>query len=84
MSFKTFIIRYENCSPQDPAAVLTKDLDKFDMILQAYEYEQIQKDKPFFLQEFFDSTKDVFRTEQVKTWVQGLEQWRSGTNNGVK
>ena len=32
-----------------------KDLDKFDMIFQAYEYEQLEN-KPGSLQEFFDST----------------------------
>jgi len=36
-----------------------KDLDKFDMILQAYEYEQ-RESKPKFLQQFFDSNKDTF------------------------
>ncbi len=33
-----------------------KDLDRFDMILQAYQYEQAEH-KPGFLQDFFDSTK---------------------------
>ncbi|KAG1665146.1 HD domain-containing protein 2 [Nymphon striatum] len=37
-------------------ANLVKDLDKFDMILQAYEYEQQDK-RPSELQEFFDSTE---------------------------
>ena len=32
-----------------------KDLDKFDMIVQAHEYEEMDK-KPGFLQQFFDST----------------------------
>ena len=33
-----------------------KDLDKFEMIFQAHEYEQLAK-KPGSLQEFFDTTK---------------------------
>ena len=36
-------------------SVFVKDLDKFDMIFQAYEYEQLEN-KPGSLQEFFDST----------------------------
>ena len=39
-----------------PESSFVKDLDKFDMILQAYEYEQAQG-KPHSLQEFYDSTK---------------------------
>jgi putative hydrolase of HD superfamily len=37
-----------------PEAMLVKDLDKFEMILQAYEYEKIEK-RPGECQEFFDS-----------------------------
>lgn len=33
-----------------------KDLDKLDMVMQAYEYEQLEE-RPKFLQEFFDSTE---------------------------
>ena len=33
-----------------------KDLDRLDMVIQAYEYEQ-QEQRPGFLQEFFDSTE---------------------------
>ena len=36
-----------------------KDLDKFDMIAQAFEYEETDG-KPGFLQEFFDSTKGIY------------------------
>ena len=36
-----------------------KDLDRFDMILQAHEYEQSHKGSGK-LQEFFDSTKGQF------------------------
>jgi len=39
-----------------PEAKYVKDLDKFDMIFQAYEYEQLEN-KPGSLQEFFDSTE---------------------------
>jgi len=43
-----------------PEARFVNGLDKFDMIVQAYEYEQ-EENKPKFLQEFFDSTEDFFK-----------------------
>ena len=45
---------YENQTSKE--AQFVKDLDKFDMVMQAYEYE-IDDEKPHFLQDFFDSTK---------------------------
>ncbi|XP_046383022.1 5'-deoxynucleotidase HDDC2 [Ischnura elegans] len=42
-----------------PEAKFVKDLDRFDMILQAFEYEKESK-KPRSLQEFFDSTNGKF------------------------
>ena len=42
---------------QDTAeSKFVKDLDRLDMVIQAYEYEQ-QEQRPGFLQEFFDSTE---------------------------
>ncbi|MGH0163517.1 UNVERIFIED_CONTAM: hypothetical protein FKN15_045391 [Acipenser sinensis] len=41
-----------------PEAMLVKELDQFEMILQAYEYEDQEK-KPGRMQEFFDSTKGL-------------------------
>lgn len=35
-----------------------KDLDKLDMLLQAYEYE-LKANNPLFLQDFFDNTKGM-------------------------
>ena len=52
-------------------AQMVKDFDRYDMILQAYEYEVTEK-KPGYLQEFFDSTKDKFKTNAVKNLVQVL------------
>ncbi|KAI0559111.1 Metal-dependent nucleoside 5'-monophosphatase [Gracilaria domingensis] len=49
---------YEDGTTEE--AKLMKDIDKFEMILQADEYEREQGVQ---LQEFFDSTKDVFRTK---------------------
>jgi putative hydrolase of HD superfamily len=42
-----------------PEAKIVKHLDRFDMIQQAYEYEQSEK-KPKYLQEFFDATATFF------------------------
>jgi len=60
-----------------PESKLVLDLDKFDMVLQAYEYEQ-QEQKPKFLQPFFDSTKVFFETShpKVKEWLNQLHAAR--------
>ncbi|KAL4217609.1 HD domain-containing protein 2 [Mactra antiquata] len=60
-----------------------KDLDKFDMIFQAYEYEQLDS-KPGFLQEFFDTTDGKFKTETVQDWATELQRIRSQTNNSPR
>lgn len=49
-------MEYEEC--KTPEALFVKDLDRFDMILQADEYERAQG---IDLQEFFDSTKGKFQ-----------------------
>jgi putative hydrolase of HD superfamily len=41
-------------------ALYVKDIDKFEMVLQAHEYEQSQG---LCLDRFFESTKDYFKTE---------------------
>ncbi|CAN8070797.1 unnamed protein product [Agarophyton chilense] len=51
---------YEDGTTEE--AKLMKDIDKFEMILQADEYERAQDIK---LQEFFDSTRDIFETQVV-------------------
>ncbi|KAF6019444.1 ADK1 [Bugula neritina] len=59
-------------------ARLVKDFDKFDMILQAYEYEQEQqKIGHRGLEEFFNSTKNIFKTDMVKSWDTALRQKRN-------
>nr|CAG8563372.1 9976_t:CDS:2 [Entrophospora candida] len=47
-------------------AKFVKDLDKFELILQAFEYEQSQNKD---LEEFFESTKGKFNHSLVKSWV---------------
>ena len=73
-------IRYEEQHPGDKPAHLTKDLDKFDMIMQAMEYEEKSK-KGDFLQDFFDSTKNVICHEQVQSWDQKLRENRQKLHN---
>jgi putative hydrolase of HD superfamily len=55
-------------------AVVCKDLDKFEMILQAYEYE---KEHHIVLQSFFDSTQGRFKHPEVIDLVNQLYQQRS-------
>lgn len=43
-------------------AKFVKDLDRFDMVMQAFEYEQ-KEQRPGFLQEFFDSTEGMLFTK---------------------
>lgn len=59
-------------------AKLVKDIDKFEMILQADEYERLHSgtDKNIELQDFFDSTRDVFRTDTIKNVVHQLRTER--------
>lgn len=71
---------YENQETSEAKAV--KDLDRFDMILQAYEYETLLE-KPLSLQEFFDSTKDSFQTPQVMKWTEELLTLRSSQRNST-
>ncbi|VDP90888.1 unnamed protein product [Echinostoma caproni] len=44
-----------------PEAVLCKDFDKFEMLVQAYEYEK-ETQEPNKLNEFFESTLGEFTT----------------------
>ncbi|ORZ40328.1 HD domain-domain-containing protein [Catenaria anguillulae PL171] len=70
---RTLWHEYEACST--PEAALVKDLDKFEMIAQAYEYEKKYPDVAP-LQDFFRSTKGVFQHPQVKAWVEQLYKQR--------
>lgn len=70
--------RYESQEESDAQARLTKSLDKFDMVLQAFEYEvknlqssSSSKKKADFLQQFFDSTANAVELSDhpvVKRW----------------
>ncbi|XP_068214881.1 5'-deoxynucleotidase HDDC2 [Palaemon carinicauda] len=74
-------LEYED--QKTPEALMVKDLDKFDMILQAFEYETDQ-DRPGTLEEFFKSTEGAFKHPKVKKWVEELYKQRSATVNDDK
>ncbi|KAL5107508.1 5'-deoxynucleotidase HDDC2 [Taenia crassiceps] len=61
-----------------PEAVVCKDLDKFEMILQAYEYE-LEAQRPGWLEEFFESTESNFANACVREWVAALLQVRNAS-----
>ncbi|RKP14072.1 HD domain-containing protein 2 [Piptocephalis cylindrospora] len=56
-----------------PEALLVKDLDKFEMIVQALEYEKSDKTK---LESFFQSTQGRFQHPQIRAWAEALYEER--------
>lgn len=58
-----------------PEAKFVKDIDRFDMVLQAFEYEKRQK-KPHDLEAFFESTRDKFDHPLVKSLVEEVQKQR--------
>ena len=67
---------YEN--QLTPEANFVKDVDRFEMILQAFEYEA-EENRTKQLQEFFDSTHGKFKHPLVKGWVEELYKMRNGS-----
>ncbi|CAL9738443.1 5'-deoxynucleotidase Ygk1p [Monosporozyma servazzii] len=51
-------------------AVYAKDLDKFEMLVQCFEYEKLHGGKKDLSQ--FYSCVDEITTDEVKSWLQGL------------
>ena len=75
--YKVFSRRYEDQKAGDLNARLTKDYDKFDMVLQAFQYEKREREaRPAFLQQFFDSTAGVIKTRAVRKWQTALLKTR--------
>ncbi|OQS05729.1 HD domain-containing protein 2-like isoform 1 [Thraustotheca clavata] len=70
---------YENASTEE--AKMVKDFDKFEMILQADEYENAQG---VDLQDFFNSTKGKFKTPLVQSWVSELNAQRDTRKSNSK
>ncbi|KAG0213059.1 HD domain-containing protein 2 [Mortierella sp. GBA30] len=57
-----------------PEALLVKDFDKFEMIMQALEYE---KSEDAHLENFFAGTRGKFKHPMVTAWVNELEAERA-------
>ncbi|XP_063822964.1 5'-deoxynucleotidase HDDC2 [Ostrinia nubilalis] len=64
---------YENQT--SPEAKFAKDLDRYDMILQAFEYEK-RENAPRRLQEFFSATEGKFKHPFIVGLVQELYNQR--------
>ncbi|XP_055491652.1 HD domain-containing protein 2 [Leucoraja erinacea] len=64
---------YENQSSNE--AKYVKDLDRLEMIVQAFEYEEMEE-KPGHLQEFYDSTKGKFNHPEILQLVATLNKVR--------
>lgn len=78
---KEFVSLWQEYEAQETGeAKFVKDLDRFEMILQAHEYEESEeKTGSGWLQEFFDSTKDKFQHPLVQDWVEKLNTLRDQT-----
>lgn len=57
-----------------PEAKVVKDIDKLEMILQAFEYERDQA--PLQLSDFYDSVRGKWRTRTVQMWAHEVLQRR--------
>jgi len=57
-------------------ALAVKQLDKLDMIVQAFEYEQAQAQVGLNLEQFFTGTEGYFKTEPFLQWDKQLREKR--------
>ncbi|MPC54574.1 HD domain-containing protein 2 [Portunus trituberculatus] len=73
INFHAKFMEYEEQKTKE--AKLVKDLDKFDMILQAFEYETDQ-DRAGTLEEFFKSTEGKFTHPKIIKWIEQLYKER--------
>ena len=80
-NLKDLFMEYENQKTKE--ATLVKDLDRFDMICQAFEYEESRKE-PLALQEFFDATEGLFKHHEIQCWVDELKRKRLQSSSGLK
>ena len=64
-----------------PESIYVKDIDKFEMIVQADEYEQVQPG--LNLEEFFNSTREYFKTDFFRNLDSQLRKRRSARRNNV-
>lgn len=64
-------------------AKFVKDLDRLDMIMQAFEYEK-RDESPLRLQEFFDSTEGKFQHPFIKKIVSEIYAQRNSHRKNAK
>jgi len=69
--FQKLWLEYESQSTAE--AIFVHDLDKFDMYLQAFEYEQLHNIK---LDRFFEK-RHIFHTEKVQRWYDEVVSLRN-------
>jgi len=67
-------MEYENQESKE--AIVVKDLDRFDLIMQAYEYEE-SHNEPKKLEEFFAACDGKFKLPEVQRWVAGVMEKRA-------
>ncbi|XP_014240065.2 HD domain-containing protein 2 [Cimex lectularius] len=72
---------YEDQTTEE--AKFVKELDRLDMILQAFEYEKAENDAGR-LQEFFDSTQGKFKHPEVVRLVNELNKQRAQKIKGAE
>jgi putative hydrolase of HD superfamily len=70
---------YENATT--PEAKVVKQLDKFEMIFQATQYEKAQGHN---LQEFFESARGQITHPQLLEWANELEKRRTTAHKSIQ
>ncbi|XP_067118661.1 5'-deoxynucleotidase HDDC2 [Centruroides vittatus] len=76
ISEEIFALWKEYEEQNTPESRAVKDLDRFDMILQAYEYEDMLE-RPSSLEEFFNTTNGKFQNPQIIKWTEELYALRN-------
>ena len=67
----------EYTSQATECATLVKNIDRYEMLMQAFRYEKANPKKPAFLQEFFDSTVHLIDNPLVVPLLDNLMEVRS-------
>ncbi|VDN04833.1 unnamed protein product [Thelazia callipaeda] len=64
---------------QTKEAIIVKHLDEFDMVAQAFHYEQ-----KYEMEEFFEATRNSFTLEPFVSWIEELRKKRCLLKNSVQ
>ncbi|KAI8826922.1 HD domain-containing protein [Fimicolochytrium jonesii] len=79
LEIRSLWTEYEEATTEE--ALYVKDLDKFEMIVQAFEYEKRHNMK---LDTFYASTEGKFRHPTVRKWVEELYREREQLHADLK